>query len=215
MKQARPSPFLFSRILTPLAFLAGCAVLAYASAVDASRPAGWTAAGQTAVVDVAKVFEEIEERTNWDIRIENMRASIETEARSRSQAMERRLKESESVTDADARQKMRDEVALMQLRLEQWGNAKTREVDREEALKWRSIYRNLMRETKRVAEAEGIDIVLVDDSGSEIRTENNAQVPLQAQVIQQITTRRVLFAKNAIDITDQVIIRMNNAVEAP
>ena len=72
-----------------------------------------------------------------------------------------------------------------------------------------------MRETKRVAEAEGIDIVLVDDSGSEIRTENNAQVPLQAQVIQQITTRRVLFAKNAIDITDQVIIRMNNAVEAP
>ena len=215
MKQVRPHPFVLGRILTPLAILAGCVVLAYASSVNASRPAGWTAAGQTAIVDVAKVFEEIEERINWDIRIESMRSSIEAEARSRSQAMERRLKESETLTDPDARQKMRDEVALMQLRLEQWGNAKAREVDREEALKWRSIYRNLMRETKRVAEAEGIDIVLVDDSGSEIRTENNAQVPLQAQVIQQITTRRVLFAKNTIDITDQVIIRMNNAVEAP
>ena len=71
---------------------------------------------------------------------------------------------------------------------------------------------NLLRETRRIAEAEGVEIVLVDDSASEIRTENNAQVSLQAQVLQQISTRRVLFAKNTIDITDQVIVRMNNAV---
>lgn len=203
------------RTLGPFAFLLGCAVLAYTSTVDASKPAGWTAAGPTAVVNVAKVFEEIEERLNWDIRIESLRASIESEARDRSQAMERRLKESEESTDPDARQKIRDEVALMQLRLEQWGNAKTREIDREESLKWRSIYRNLLRETERVADAEGIDIVLVDDSVGELRTENNAQVSLQAQVLQQVSNRRVLFAKETIDITDQVIIRMNNAVGAP
>lgn len=214
MAHATPSRTI-GRIFTPVAFLLGCVLLAYTASVDASKPAGWTAAGPTAVVDVAKVFEEIEERTNWDIRIESMRASIESEARSRSQAMERRLKESEAITDPDERQKVRDEVALMQLRMEQWGNAKTREIDREESLKWRSIYRNLLRETKRVAEAEGIEVVLVDDSETEIRTENNQQVPLQAQVLQQISTRRVLFAKNTVDITDQVIIRMNNAVGAP
>lgn len=203
------------RLLTPFAFVLGCALLAYATTVDASRPTGLAAAGPAAVVDVAKVFEEIEERTNWDIRIESMRASIESEARSRTQAMERRLKESEELTDPAERQKVRDEIALMQLRMEQWGNARTREIDREESLKWRSIYRNLLRETRRIAEAEGVEIVLVDDSASEIRTENNAQVSLQAQVLQQISTRRVLFAKNTIDITDQVIVRMNNAVGTP
>ena len=74
----------------------------------------------------------------------------------------------------------------------------------------------LPTKAKAQARAEGYDeIVLVDDSASEIRTENNAQVSLQAQVLQQISTRRVLFAKNTIDITDQVIVRMNNAVGTP
>ena len=39
-------------------------------------------------------------------------------------------------------------------------------------------------------------------------------MPLQQQVLEQITNRRILFAANTIDITDQVIVRMNNAANA-
>ena len=89
------------------------------------------------------------------------------------------------------------------------------EVDREQSLMWRSIYRNLRREAERVAEAEGFALVLVDDSAGEIRTQSGTQVPLQTQVLQQITNRRILFASNTTDISDQVIVRMNNAIVAP
>ena len=91
---------------------------------------------------------------------------------------------------------------------------KSAEVDREESLKWRSIYRNLRRETARVAEAEGFELVMVNDSIGEISTTPGTQVPLQQQVIEQITNRRILFADRTVDITDQVIVRMNNAINA-
>ena len=84
--------------------------------------------------------------------------------------MDKRLKESEQAATPEDRQRIRDEVALMQLRLEQWGALKTAEVDREESLKWRSIYRNLRRESQRVAEAEGYEMVMVDDSVGDVQT---------------------------------------------
>ncbi|MCP4794815.1 MAG: hypothetical protein GY885_01495, partial [Phycisphaeraceae bacterium] len=141
--------------------------------------------------------------------------SIQQEGIGRQQAMERRLAESEAASSPEERQVIRDEVALMQLRLEQWANMKAIEVDREQSLMWRSIYRNLRREAERVAEAEGFALVLVDDSAGEIRTQSGTQVPLQTQVLQQITNRRILFASNTTDISDQVIVRMNNAIVAP
>ena len=128
--------------------------------------------------------------------------------------MERRLAESESAPDADDRQRIRDEVALMQLRFEQWANVKSGEIDREESLKWRSIYRNMKREAARVAEAEGFALVMVNDSIGDIQTTSGNQTPLQQQVVEQIMDRRVLFARETIDISDQVIVRMNNAANA-
>lgn len=190
-------------------------VLGATLTVDASRPVR-VAADPTpvAVVNVSRVFEQIEERSEWDIRIQALQSSIQEEANGRRAAMERRLAESEAAATPEDRQRIRDEVALMQLRFEQWATVKSGEVDREESLKWRSIYRNLKREVARVAEAEGYAMVVVDDSIGELQTAANAQVPLQQQVIEQITDRRVLFARNTIDISDQVIVRMNNATNA-
>jgi Skp family chaperone for outer membrane proteins len=167
-----------------------------------------------AVVDLARVFDQVDERADWDVRIEALRGSIQREAAMRKGALEKRLEESDQVATPEDRQRIRDEVALMQLRLEQWGTLKTAEVDREESLKWRSLYRNLRRESQRVAEAEGYEMVLVDDSVGDVQTASQAQASLQQQVIEQITNRRILFAANTIDITDQVIVRMNNAANA-
>jgi Skp family chaperone for outer membrane proteins len=167
-----------------------------------------------AVVNLARVFDQVDERSEWDVRIEALLVSIQREAAMRKGALEKRLEESDQVATPEDRQRIRDEVALMQLRLEQWGTLKTAEVDREESLKWRSLYRNLRRESQRVAEAEGYEMVLVDDSVGDVQTASQAQASLQQQVIEQITNRRILFAANTIDITDQVIVRMNNAANA-
>lgn len=201
-----------SRLAGPLALALVAAFMLQTLAVDASRPLRIVAdATPVATVDVSRVLEQIDERSEWDIRIETLKASIQQEAATRRAAMERRLAESEEAATPDDRQRIRDEVALMQLRLEAWGTVKEAEIDREESLKWRSIYRNLRREAQRVAEAEGYAMVLVDDSVGEIRTATQSQMPLQQQVLEQITNRRILFATNGIDVTDQVIVRMNNA----
>jgi Skp family chaperone for outer membrane proteins len=198
--------------LSTIAIVLVGALCLHTLSVEGSRPLR-VAAEPTpvAVVDVARVLEQIDERSEWDIRIEALRGSIQREAAKRREAMDKRLKESEQATNPEDRQKIRDEVALMQLRLEQWGALKTAEVDREESLKWRSIYRNLRRESQRVAEAEGYEMVMVDDSVGDVQTMTQSKVPLQQQVLEQITNRRILFAANTIDITDQVIVRMNNA----
>jgi Skp family chaperone for outer membrane proteins len=47
-----------------------------------------------------------------------------------------------------------------------------------------------------------------------VRTIKDAQMPRETQVRQQISTRRVLYASPSIDITEQLIIRMNNAYAA-
>lgn len=200
------------RLAGPITLAIAAAVLLHTLTVDASRPMRIVAEPTpVATVDVSRVFEQIDERSDWDVRIETLKGTIQQEAATRRAAMERRLEESEKSATPEERQRIRDEVALMQLRLEAWASVKQAEVDREESLKWRSIYRNLRREAQRVAESEGYAMVLVDDSVGDIRTVGQSQVSLQQQVLEQITNRRILFAANAIDVTDQVIVRMNNA----
>ncbi|MDA0296273.1 MAG: OmpH family outer membrane protein [Planctomycetota bacterium] len=211
-----PSTHRLSRLAAPTALAVSLVLLVHTMSVNASRPTTVQAdPTSVAVVEVSRVLDQIDEKSEWEIRIDALKSAIQQEGVSRQQAMERRLAESEAATSPEQRQDIRDEVALMQLRLEQWANMKAVEVDREQSLMWRSIYRNLRREAERVAEAEGYALVLVDDSGGEIRTQSGTQVPLQTQVLQQITSRRILFAANITDISDQIIVRMNNAVVAP
>lgn len=188
------------------------ALLVQTLTADASRPLRIVAEPTpVAIVDVGRIFEQIDERSEWDVRIEALKGSIQQEAANRQATMERRLAESEKAATPEDRQKIRDEVALMQLRFEQWAAVKGSEVDREESLKWRSIYRNLRREAARVAEAEGYAMVMVDDTVGEISTTPGTQMSLQQQVLEQITNRRLLYATNTVDISDQIVVRMNNA----
>ena len=203
------------RISALAGILAVALVLFQTLAVDASRPIRVVAEPTpVALVNVARIFDQIDERSEWDIRIEALKASIRDTAASRQATMQRRLAESEEATDPVQRQQIRDEVALMQIRFEEWARVKNVEVDREESLKWRSIYRNLRREAARVAENEGYAMVMVDDTVGEIATTPGSQVPLQQQVLEQITNRRLLYATTTVDISDQVIVRMNNAANA-
>ena len=190
--------------------------LSYTVAVEASRPMKVMAAPTAvAVVDVSRLLEEIDERGEWDMRIESLRAAVEQEFKNRQAAAERRLEESENASDEIIRQTIRDEVALMQLRTQEWAIVKGQELDRERSLKWQSIYRNLRRESARIAETDGYELVLVNDATGEIRTNPASKTPLEQQVLTQMLDRRILFTAEPIDITEQLIVRMNNALPQP
>lgn len=207
---------ILSRQSWPIAIVVVALALAYTVSVEASRPYVVQATPTAvAVIDVSRLVQEIDERGEWDMRLESLQAAISKEAQDNQAAIERRLKESEGLEDGEERQNIRDEVALMQLRFEQWVQAKSQELDRERSLKWRSIYRNLRREASRVAETDGYELVLVNDASGDIRTDPNAKMPLEQQVLTQMLNRRILYSASPIDITEQVIVRMNNAAPQP
>jgi Skp family chaperone for outer membrane proteins len=76
---------------------------------------------------------------------------------------------------------------------------------------WQSMYRNVRAECQKLAEAEGYDAVLVNDGVGEIQLQRESKSPLEAQAQEQIVRRRVLYAAKSIDVTDQLVVRMNNA----
>jgi hypothetical protein len=86
------------------------------------------------------------------------------------------------------------------------------EFDGERAWLLEKLYIDIMTAVKSMADAEGIDLVLVHDGVREIQTSMDPESPpLEYQVKEQIKMRRIAFAAPRIDRTQDVIIRMNNA----
>jgi len=163
-----------------------------------------------ATVDIARVFDKLNENADWQIQIRALIASYSEEMRSRQGELEKLLKELESLTEPGTRSALADEIAMKRLRLEEWAKLKQAEVDRERSLMWQSMYRAIREESRKVAEGEGYQLVFVDDSQTEIRPSREVKAPLEEQVKQQIGSLRILYAARSIDISDKVAVRINN-----
>ena len=103
---------------------------------------------------------------------------------------------------------------LKQMRYEAWKQFVIDKVDIEESLMLQDLYRSVKREAALLGTAAGYDVVLVDDSQGELAIDPDARMPRRAQVLQQIAGRRMLHVNKQIDITDDLVQRMNNAFKA-
>jgi Skp family chaperone for outer membrane proteins len=186
-----------------------------AAVATASYQAGATARmapapTRVATVDLVKVVERLSERSDWEVQITGLGKKIQEEFSSRRKAIEEMAKQLESAP-ADQQQGLRDRLAFEQLQFEQWERIKKIEIDRERALMWQSMYRNIRTESQKLADAEGWDIVMVNDGVTEIQLQRESKSPLEQQAQEQIVRRRVLYAGKSTDVTDQLVVRMNNA----
>jgi Skp family chaperone for outer membrane proteins len=100
---------------------------------------------------------------------------------------------------------------LMRLRFEEWGRLKQLELDRERSLKWQTLYRAIREEVARLAQSEGFELVVVNDGVGPISVSRELEMSQERQVRMQIEGRQILFAADATDITEQLVVRMNNA----
>jgi recombinational DNA repair protein RecT len=89
------------------------------------------------------------------------------------------------------------------------------ETDREQALRWEGLYRTIVSEADKLAQSEGYQYVLVYDGTAEFQRDRRNQMPLAQQVVEQISRRRVLYAAKGDDLTEKLILRMNNARSTP
>ena len=199
-----------TRILFPAAALALCAlaIITYETVAVRGLFAPPTA---VATIDISKVIDKLNEQAEWEIQISSLQAGIQEEAETRQSRLIERIQEVEKMEQGPEQDAAIDELELERRRLEEWARLKQMEVDRERSLMWQSIYRNIKAEAAKLAKSEGYELVLIDDSPGELIASRDANMPIEQQILTQIQARRVIYAANTIDITEKLVIRMNNA----
>lgn len=195
----------------PIAFVIAAAIVLVGHDAFGTRP-GTAPATRVATVNMATVFERIDTNTSWEVELNALTDRLNAEATRRTELINAELGKAEAMveSDPDGAQAIRDKVALMKLELDEWGALKQLELDRERALMWRTMYTVVREQAVSLARADGWDIVLVNDSLGEIKLAEDVNVSREQQVVSQILNRRMLYAAEATDITDQLIVRVNN-----
>ena len=78
-------------------------------------------------------------------------------------------------------------------------------LERERATDLRETYDRIRSEAGKLAKEHNIDIVLLNDSIPEIDLSD------AARTLQQISARRILYANESLDVTKELLARMNGA----
>lgn len=196
------------RFAVALLALAASAAPALAAEPQSTPPRPTSIA--IATVDIIRLVDKLNEKSDWDVQLSALTQRIQAELNARKKSIDEQVKALESAPD-DQKSALRDKVGLEDLQLREWANYKRAEIDRERALMWQSMYRNIREESQKLAQAEGYDIILVNDGVTDLSLQRDSQVPMEQQAQEQIMRRRVLYANPAIDVTDKLILRMNNA----
>ncbi|MBT8485026.1 MAG: OmpH family outer membrane protein [Phycisphaerales bacterium] len=119
-----------------------------------------------------------------------------------------------SETDTAAREDLSERAAMRILEYNAWRAFAAEQLDIEKSLRLRNIDRAVKDAIAQLSELNGYDIVLNDDSGQPLTVNSDSKVPREYQVKQKMISRRVLYAESSVDITEELIERMNNAFHA-
>lgn len=209
-----------------IATLVVAGALGLSFAVQSSN--AYLRAGQPTVIvtlNLAKVMENLDQRADSSARLNALRDSMTKEQESRSADVKKLTDEADKTkTELEAAadpkvkksletklQEQQEAAAMATLDFQAWFAFTSEKADIEAALAMQDLYRSVKTAASQMAAANGYDLVLVDDSQGEIGTNPEARVSRVDQVRQQIAGRRMLHVNPTIDITEDLIQRMNNA----
>jgi Skp family chaperone for outer membrane proteins len=165
-----------------------------------------------AVVNLPVVLEGLEQRAVAEAELTRMAEEIEAENqrwRDEVAGIDAQLEELPE-TDVAQRDALRDRGLRKVLEYEEWRRYETDRLDLEKSLLMRDLYQKVHKAIRDLAEVEGFDLVLTDDTLDDIGVMPDSPMTRENQVRQQIRSLRTLFASPVVDLTDQLIERMNN-----
>ncbi len=169
---------------------------------SASIPAGGDA--RVATIDLEKVYNSIDA---YKSKLEAIKV-VEEELKSQAEAQQAAIKDLEAEFDsyqpgseAQLKSMAQLQAAVGELKaLQVFAQAK---IESMQARALRDAYLLVKDATKRFAEKEGIDYVMLDDSIPQIEASN------AKQMLAQISARRFLFASPGNDVTAQLVAMLN------
>ncbi len=164
-----------------------------------------------ATVDLSAVLEGLQQRAAADVAFQTLRNSTQADRQTRESKIAALKAQLADAVDPATQQQLEEQIALDMIEIELWLRFKKNELDVEWSLGRQDLYRSIQKAVKKMAEMQGYDLVILDDSKQEFAVTGDATVPRRLQLLQQMRMRRLLHASPALDITNDLIAAMNNA----
>lgn len=198
------------RAFLPVMLVLTAAVAWHAGATNSTNasiarpPAQPTA---TATIDIVEVFEQLNERETLEAqlrsRVESRQAQLE-EINTRIQSIQSDLETTLKPGTDEYKEKVRE---FMEQRAvaEARRNALQQIISIDQGALRRQLYTKIEAAIKKIADRDGIDLVILDDSGFPIPEDASDN-----DVYRAIITKGVIYRHDSIDLTQRVITLMNN-----
>ena len=204
------TPLMFAkRFLTASALLLAIGLIGLAGAGAQNAIQGRAQPTTVAVVQLARVFDELQQTTAINAEFSGRSQRLEreeTDRRAEITRLENDLRD--LLPGTSAHDQTQQQLAQKVIELQAWIEFQRQMLQRDHALQIEKTYRDIIGGISRVASDVGYDLVIFKPAELEF---SNAK---PQQVFEEIRLRPVLYARNTIDITDQIIQRMNNEYEA-
>lgn len=162
-----------------------------------------------AVADLQEIFASLKEKTALEADLRSRGEKLQQEEQQRRKDIGQMRQDLEVLAPGtSAYQQKEEELSKAVLNLQVWSQFEQQKLNRERGLQIENLYRQSLDSISRVAQDNGYDLVLFKEGGPDFQYENAQQLSTLIQV------RKVLYASDAVDITSQVIQRMNNEYDA-
>jgi Skp family chaperone for outer membrane proteins len=194
-----------------------CSVVAYQAAGNRAAQQTPARSPVVATVNLHAVLEGLEQRAEAAASLQQMGMQVMAESQRREEGINAMHNELEQLRQRNAgqptdpaAQALEERIVLETLNFRRWQQLMSEKLDVETALLMMDLYRAIREAIAEMAGSERIDLVVLDDSQGELSINPEARVPRETQIKQQILSRNVLYAGSTLDITSEVITRMNN-----
>lgn len=171
-------------------------------------------AATVATVSLKPLLDQLNQRAAIDVRLQEMSDGMKTEHDQRIKSLENLMNQYKAATDDAARKGLEDRIGRERLEFEAWKKFVTDQMDVERALVLQDLYRAIKKAVDEIAKQQGYDLVVVNDATGEVEFDRRSKTPAELQVNQQISARQMLYAASQLDITSDIITKMNNEFKA-
>ncbi len=177
-------------------------LLVWSSAVLAPTASG---AVKVAVINLPEVSERYHRTADLERHFEEIRKSLNEKRDAKNAKIEKmaRSLQEELKPGTEAFDKRRKELAMLQAELQWFVEAEGKKVEQGLAEALRKIYKDIQAVVADVARDRGVDIVLASD------TVPDETPSSPSQVRQHILLQKVVYWSPNVDITDEVVQRLN------
>jgi Skp family chaperone for outer membrane proteins len=184
-------------------------VAALVGSYGADRLEGQAAGGlkppTVALINVQKVINQLDERKKMEADLQVMAGNIQKDIQER-QAEIKAIQSDMAIMnpETEAYQAKQNEGLKLTYEFEAWQKLTNAQAERERGIMLESLYNKVIAASKAKAEKDGIDLVLTDDQSGPLKVKS------QQAVLQMMSLRKVIYAKDWLVMTDQVAQQMNN-----